>query len=141
MFAARTTRTAVSALRTRTPFINRSFHASAPIMVKVGDSIPDIELMEDSPGNKVSIAKSLTGKGLIIGVPAAFSKILVSFASFYRFRCEIHKCMRHNSLSLLQSFQAPSSLTTNPIPRIEFESESRLLLDLGFTLEKVSIGW
>lgn len=44
-------------------------------MVKVGDSIPDIELMEDSPGNKVSIPKVLKGKGLIIGVPAAFSKI------------------------------------------------------------------
>ncbi|THZ81414.1 peroxiredoxin [Aureobasidium pullulans] len=39
----------------------------------VGDSIPDIELMEDSPGNKVSIPKLLKGKGLIIGVPAAFS--------------------------------------------------------------------
>jgi len=29
--------------------------------------------MEDSPGNKVSIAQHLKGKGLIIGVPAAFS--------------------------------------------------------------------
>ena len=42
--------------------------------VKVGDSIPDIEVFEDSPGNKISLAKELaTGKGLIIGVPAAFS--------------------------------------------------------------------
>lgn len=42
--------------------------------VKVGDSIPDIELFEDSPGNKISLAKELaSGKGVIIGVPAAFS--------------------------------------------------------------------
>ena len=126
MFAARTTRTAVSALRTRTPFINRSFHASAPIMVKVGDSIPDVELMEDSPGNKVSIAKSLTGKGLIIGVPAAFSKIAVSFASFYRLPCESHACMRDDSLrpgaapELLSSFVVDQqSHTKNRVPSLE----------------------
>ena len=42
--------------------------------VKVGDSIPDVELFEDSPGNKVNLSKELaSGKGLIIGVPAAFS--------------------------------------------------------------------
>lgn len=51
----------------------RSFHASTPAFVKTGDVIPDVELMENSPGNKVSIAKELKGKGLIIGVPAAFS--------------------------------------------------------------------
>ena len=34
---------------------------------------PNVELMEGSPGNKVSIADELKGKGLIIGVPAAFS--------------------------------------------------------------------
>jgi 2-Cys peroxiredoxin 5 len=43
------------------------------VFVKVGDKIPDVELMEGSPGNKVSIAKELKGKGLIIGVPAAYS--------------------------------------------------------------------
>jgi 2-Cys peroxiredoxin 5 len=43
-------------------------------MVKVGDSIPSVELFEDSPGNKVNLATELaSGKGLIIGVPAAFS--------------------------------------------------------------------
>ncbi|KAG9517200.1 peroxiredoxin, partial [Aureobasidium melanogenum] len=74
MFTARARTALSSTLRSaRTPLVNRSFHASAPIMVKVGDSIPDIELMEDSPGNKVSIPKLLKGKGLIIGVPAAFS--------------------------------------------------------------------
>ena len=52
----------------------RNFHASAPALVKVGDTIPNVELVEDSPGNKVSIANELKGKGVIIGVPAAFSK-------------------------------------------------------------------
>ena len=53
------------------------FHSTPAIMVKAGDSIPDVDLFEDSPGNKVNLAKELsTGKGLIIGVPAAFSKSL-----------------------------------------------------------------
>lgn len=51
----------------------RHFHASRTALVNIGDAIPDIELMEHSPGNKVSLAKLLKGKGLIIGVPAAFS--------------------------------------------------------------------
>ncbi|GAM85740.1 hypothetical protein ANO11243_037480 [Dothideomycetidae sp. 11243] len=52
----------------------RAFHASRPALVKVGDTIPDIKLMEDSPGNNVNLAQELaSGKGLIIGVPAAFS--------------------------------------------------------------------
>ncbi|MCJ1338540.1 hypothetical protein MMC09_003829 [Bachmanniomyces sp. S44760] len=50
------------------------FHSTRPALVKVGDSIPDLEVLtEDSPGNIVNLAKILTGKGLIIGVPAAFS--------------------------------------------------------------------
>lgn len=53
---------------------SRSFHAARPTLVNVGDKVPDVELVENSPGNKVSIAKELKGKGLIIGVPAAFSK-------------------------------------------------------------------
>ncbi|KAF4554687.1 Redoxin-like protein 2 [Elsinoe fawcettii] len=52
----------------------RAFHASRPTLVKVGGAIPDIELHESSPGTKVSLAKEFSsGKGLIIGVPAAFS--------------------------------------------------------------------
>ncbi|KAF2631755.1 AhpC/TSA family protein [Macroventuria anomochaeta] len=52
----------------------RLFHASAPTLVKVGDKLPNVELMENSPGNKVNIAEELkSGKGLIIGVPAAYS--------------------------------------------------------------------
>ncbi|KIW27941.1 uncharacterized protein PV07_07636 [Cladophialophora immunda] len=52
----------------------RPFSSTSAIMVKQGDSIPNIDLYEDSPGNKVNLAKELSsGKGLIIGVPAAFS--------------------------------------------------------------------
>jgi hypothetical protein len=42
-------------------------------MVKVGDSVPNIDLVEGNPGNKVNLSQEL-GSGLIIGVPAAFSK-------------------------------------------------------------------
>jgi 2-Cys peroxiredoxin 5 len=45
----------------------RLFHASAPAFVKVGDKLPDVDLVENSPGNKVNLAKELTGKGLVIG--------------------------------------------------------------------------
>ncbi|KAH8634430.1 hypothetical protein IG631_09830 [Alternaria alternata] len=45
----------------------RLFHASAPAFVNVGDKLPDVELVEGSPGNKVNLAKELTGKGVIIG--------------------------------------------------------------------------
>ena len=44
-------------------------------MVKVGDSIPNVDLVEGSPGDKVNLSKELaSGKGVIVGVPAAFSK-------------------------------------------------------------------
>ncbi|EAW06879.1 peroxiredoxin family protein [Aspergillus clavatus NRRL 1] len=50
------------------------FHSTAPAFVKKGDAIPDLEvLVENSPGNKVNLAKELKGKGIILGVPAAFS--------------------------------------------------------------------
>ncbi|KAI5793891.1 AhpC/TSA family protein [Peziza echinospora] len=51
----------------------RLFHSSPRPLIKVGDAIPDVEVQEGSPGNKLSIAKELKGKALIIGVPAAFS--------------------------------------------------------------------
>ena len=73
------------ASRTATPVARRclqlgqqraAFHASFPSLVKVGDAIPDLEVLaEGSPGNKVNLARELKGKGLIIGVPAAFSKL------------------------------------------------------------------
>jgi 2-Cys peroxiredoxin 5 len=53
----------------------RCYHASRPLFVNLGYKLPEIELVEDSPGNKVSLSKELKGKGLVIGVPAAFSKL------------------------------------------------------------------
>lgn len=66
-------RVATVATRILPQFPAREFHVSARTCVRIGDSIPDVELVEDSPGNKVSILKELKGKGIIIGVPAAFS--------------------------------------------------------------------
>lgn len=54
-------------------FQTSQFHSSAAVMVKVGDSIPNIDLVEGNPGNKVNLSQEL-GSGLIIGVPAAFSE-------------------------------------------------------------------
>lgn len=54
----------------------RHFHATPRAFVKVGEPIPDLEvLQENSPGNMVNLAKELqaAGKGVIVGVPAAFS--------------------------------------------------------------------
>lgn len=55
----------------------RSFHSTRPAFVRVGDEVPNLEVLcEDSPGNKVNLAQELAaagGRGLIIGVPAAFS--------------------------------------------------------------------
>ncbi|KAF2853778.1 AhpC/TSA family protein [Plenodomus tracheiphilus IPT5] len=52
----------------------RLFHATAPAFVSVGDKLPHADLVEGSPGNKVNLAKELgSGKGIVIGVPAAFS--------------------------------------------------------------------
>ena len=54
---------------------SRPFHATSSVLVKVGDRIPNLELVEDSPGNQVNLSRELAqGKGVIIGVPAAFSK-------------------------------------------------------------------
>jgi len=56
---------------------HRLFQSSACARVQVGDELPAIKLVENSPGNTVDvreeIAKTGLGKGLIIGVPAAFS--------------------------------------------------------------------
>jgi hypothetical protein len=51
----------------------RSFHTSPRAFVNVGDTLPGIELVEKSPGNKVNLKDEIKGKALIIGVPAAFS--------------------------------------------------------------------
>lgn len=53
----------------------RSFHSSARAFIKVGDKLPNLDvLVENSPGNKVDLSEFTKGKALIIGVPAAFSK-------------------------------------------------------------------
>lgn len=52
----------------------RAFHSSARSLIKVGDSIPSVNLVENSPGNQVDLAEEVNGKkALIIGVPGAFS--------------------------------------------------------------------
>jgi 2-Cys peroxiredoxin 5 len=54
----------------------RSFHRTAPAFVSVGDAIPNIDLVEESPGNKVNLADEFkTADGIIVGVPAAFSGV------------------------------------------------------------------
>jgi len=54
---------------------SRIFHSSSRAFIKVGDKIPNLDvLVESSPGNKINLGEAITGKALIIGVPAAFSK-------------------------------------------------------------------
>ncbi|KHJ33317.1 putative tsa family protein [Erysiphe necator] len=62
-------------LATRSYIPQRSFHSSTKAFVKIGERIPDIDvLVEDSPGNKVRLREVIgNDKALIIGVPAAFS--------------------------------------------------------------------
>ncbi|KAL2828991.1 Redoxin [Aspergillus cavernicola] len=70
MFAARRLTTSIPRALSQRAL----FHNTAPAFVQKGDSIPDLEvLVENSPGNKLNLAKELKGKGVIIGVPAAFS--------------------------------------------------------------------
>jgi hypothetical protein len=48
-------------------------------MVKVGDSIPSIQLVEKNPHDEVNIATEIgSGNAVIIGVPAAFSELSLS---------------------------------------------------------------
>lgn len=65
---------------------HRLFQSSACARVQVGDELPAIKLVENSPGNTVDvreeIAKTGLGKGLIIGVPAAFSELYCLFVFF-----------------------------------------------------------
>ena len=51
-----------------------NFHTTTAKIIKVGDPIPLVELVEGTPGNKVNLANELKGKGLIISVPKACSK-------------------------------------------------------------------
>jgi hypothetical protein len=50
------------------------FHSTARNLVQKGDPIPNLNvLVENSPGNKVNLAKEIKGKAVIVGTPAAFS--------------------------------------------------------------------
>ena len=75
MFAVRRFAARIPAARTQTAL----FHKTAPAFVQKGDAIPELEVLtEDSPGNKINLAKELKGKGIIIGTPGAFSMYLLS---------------------------------------------------------------
>ncbi|ROW15644.1 hypothetical protein VPNG_02078 [Cytospora leucostoma] len=54
---------------------SRGFHSTRPAFVNVGDAIPNLEVLtEGSPANKLNLRKEFSAdKGLIIGVPGAFS--------------------------------------------------------------------
>jgi len=72
MFVAR--RLASSSVLPRASSQRAWFHSTRPVSVQVGDRIPNLDvLVEGSPGNKVNLALELPGKGVIVGVPAAFS--------------------------------------------------------------------
>lgn len=60
---------------TRPAIPRRSFHASPRALVRVGQEIPNLEvLVEGSPGNKVNLADEFASEnGWIVGVPGAFS--------------------------------------------------------------------
>ena len=66
--------TAIRRLALNASRTSRSFHSSSRSFIKVGDKIPNLDvLVENSPGNKVNLSEAIKGKALIIGVPAAFS--------------------------------------------------------------------
>ncbi|KAI1081008.1 Redoxin-domain-containing protein [Whalleya microplaca] len=57
------------------PLARRQFHSTPRAFVKAGDAVPNLEVLhEDSPGNKVNLAKEFaSADGVVVGVPAAFS--------------------------------------------------------------------
>jgi peroxiredoxin len=57
------------------PAVSRGFHTTPRAFVKVGDEIPDLEVLhEETPGTKINLAEEFkSANGYIIGVPAAFS--------------------------------------------------------------------
>ncbi|XP_050513861.1 peroxiredoxin-5, mitochondrial [Diabrotica virgifera virgifera] len=58
----------------KSQFFQRLLHISSAKMVKVGDSIPSVDLFEDSPTNKVNLAQLSSGKKVILfAVPGAFT--------------------------------------------------------------------
>lgn len=57
------------------PAFRRNFHTTPRALVKVGDEVPDLEVLhEDTPGTKINLAEEFkSANGYIVGVPAAFS--------------------------------------------------------------------
>jgi len=52
----------------------RNFHTTRMAPVAVGDSLPSVDLFENTPANKVNIADLCKGKKVVIfGVPGAFT--------------------------------------------------------------------
>lgn len=53
----------------------RAFHSTPAALIKVGDSIPYLDVLrEGSPANSVNLAEEFSAEdGIIIGVPGAFS--------------------------------------------------------------------
>lgn len=90
MFAARR-------LATRIPRPQAAFfHNTAPAFVQKGDAIPDLEVLtENSPGNKVNLAKEIKGKGVIVGTPAAFSTSCPLILLLLVLGCYMHLHMAH----------------------------------------------
>ena len=85
-------------------------------MVKAGDSIPDIELTEGNPGNKVNLSKEL-GSGLIIGVPAAFSKCPVKLLPMaFSFLQPQQQCWSGQSILTLLPSMPKLQLTYSNLP-------------------------
>uniref|UniRef100_A0A1A9VFL3 Peroxiredoxin-5 n=1 Tax=Glossina austeni TaxID=7395 RepID=A0A1A9VFL3_GLOAU len=52
----------------------RTFQTTFPVMTKVGDTLPSVELFEGSPANKINISELTAKKKVVIfGVPGAFT--------------------------------------------------------------------
>ncbi|XP_066599546.1 peroxiredoxin-5, mitochondrial [Prorops nasuta] len=52
----------------------RRIHVCSINMVAVGDNVPSVELFEDTPANKVNLAKVSSGKKIVVfAVPGAFT--------------------------------------------------------------------
>jgi len=69
-------RSLTSTSRTAPALFTRALHSSSSFKmpIKVGDSLPSVDLFEGTPGNKVNIAELGKGKKIVIvGVPGAFT--------------------------------------------------------------------
>jgi len=99
----------------------RLFHASTRAYVQAGDKIPEVALMEGSPGNKVNIADELkTGKGLIIGTPKAINKQVSTRHHLTRRRLQV--CRPLFRRRALRATSRATSIRPSSSPRVESSS-------------------